>query len=72
VVVVQGFASPLPVPTLTEWAMVIFILLAGIGSLYYMKKHIRVCLTDRPATHSFFTFKDSKGGRVIVTIGISA
>jgi hypothetical protein len=38
-----GSAAPLPgnavnVPTLNEWGMIIFIVLAGIGSVYYVRK----------------------------------
>ena len=27
-----------PVPTLTEWGMIVFMLLAGLGSVYYLKR----------------------------------
>jgi hypothetical protein len=41
-----GFAqtSPTPaaVPTMNEWGMIIFIVLAGLGSLYYLKRRRRV------------------------------
>ena len=31
-----------PIPTLNEWGMIIFMVLAGIGSLYYLRKSRRV------------------------------
>jgi hypothetical protein len=31
-------ADPLGVPTMTEWGMIIFIVLAGLGSIYYLKR----------------------------------
>jgi hypothetical protein len=32
-------AAVIPVPTMNVWAMMIFMLLAGLGSLYYMRRH---------------------------------
>lgn len=31
-------ANNAPVPTMTEWGMLIFMLLAGLGSIYYMRQ----------------------------------
>ncbi len=31
-----------PVPTITEWGMIIFIALAGLGSIYYLRRKRRV------------------------------
>jgi hypothetical protein len=48
VIVVQGFAAPAQqqavpasVPTMTEWGMMIFMVLAGLGSIYYMRRQRR-------------------------------
>jgi hypothetical protein len=35
-------ASVTPVPTLTEWGMILFIILAGLGSVYYLRRQGRV------------------------------
>lgn len=32
---------PTAVPTMTEWGMIIFIVLAGLGSVYYLRRQIR-------------------------------
>jgi len=34
--------DPFSVPTMTEWGMIIFMILAGIGSVYYLRKRGRV------------------------------
>ena len=35
----QGGAAPVPtVPTMNEWGMIIFMVLAGLGSLYYLQR----------------------------------
>jgi len=34
--------TSLPVPTMTEWGMIMFMVLAGLGSLYYLKKQRKV------------------------------
>jgi len=34
--------SPQPIPTMTEWGMIIFIVIAGLGSIYYMRRKRRV------------------------------
>ncbi len=34
------FGGFIPVPTMTEWGMIIFILLAGAGSVYYLRKRV--------------------------------
>lgn len=31
-------AAPVAVPTMTEWGMIIFMLLAGLGSIYYLRR----------------------------------
>jgi hypothetical protein len=31
-----------PVPSLTEWGMIIFMVFAGLGSLHYLRKRTRV------------------------------
>lgn len=33
---------PLGIPTLNEWGMIIFIILAGLGSVYYLRRQKRV------------------------------
>jgi hypothetical protein len=33
---------PVVVPTMTEWGMIIFMVLAGLGSLYYLRRHKNV------------------------------
>jgi hypothetical protein len=33
--------SPALVPTMTEWGMIIFMFLAGLGAVYYLRKHRR-------------------------------
>jgi uncharacterized repeat protein (TIGR01451 family) len=33
---------PTPVPTLNEWGVIIFMVLAGLGSVYYLRKYKRV------------------------------
>ncbi len=33
--------APATVPTLTEWGMIIFVLLAGLSSIFYLKKYRR-------------------------------
>ncbi len=40
----QGGAAPVPtVPTMSEWGMIMFMVLSGLGSLYYLKrKRVRV------------------------------
>ncbi len=30
--------TPTPVPTMTEWGMIIFMVFAGLGSLYYLRR----------------------------------
>lgn len=30
--------APISIPTMTEWGMIIFIVLAGIGSIYYLRR----------------------------------
>ncbi len=37
---ISGFQLPVPtaVPTMTEWGMIFFMVLAGIGSVYYLKR----------------------------------
>jgi len=30
------------IPTLTEWGMIIFMILAGLGSVYYLRRQGRV------------------------------
>ena len=34
--------SSVTVPTMTEWGMIIFMVLAGLGSVYYLGRHRRV------------------------------
>ncbi|MBI5676891.1 MAG: IPTL-CTERM sorting domain-containing protein [Nitrospirae bacterium] len=36
------WVSPERVPTMNEWGMIIFMALAGLGSIYYIRKHRRV------------------------------
>lgn len=36
------FASAKSVPTLSEWGVIIFMVLAGLGSVYYLRKYRRV------------------------------
>jgi hypothetical protein len=31
---------PIPVPTMTEWGMVILVILLGIGSIYYLRRRV--------------------------------
>lgn len=31
-----------PIPTMNEWGMIIFMILAGIGSIYYLRRYKRV------------------------------
>jgi hypothetical protein len=33
-----AYESPLFIPTMTEWGMIIFMVLAGLGSLYYLRR----------------------------------
>jgi hypothetical protein len=35
------YADPEPVPTMTEWGMIIFMFLAGLGSVYYLRRRRR-------------------------------
>jgi uncharacterized repeat protein (TIGR01451 family) len=35
-------APPTQVPTMTEWGMILFMLLAGLGSVYYLRRRKRV------------------------------
>lgn len=35
-------ASPTPVPALNEWGVIFFMVLAGLGSVYYLRKYRRV------------------------------
>ena len=34
-------ATQVSVPTMTEWGMIIFIALAGLGSVYYLRRQTR-------------------------------
>ena len=34
--------DPLPIPTMTEWGMIIFMVLAGLGSVYYLRRQRRI------------------------------
>lgn len=36
--VTATFSSTVTVPTMTEWGMIIFMLLAGLGSIYYLRR----------------------------------
>jgi hypothetical protein len=33
--------QPTDIPTMNEWGMIIFMLLAGVGSVYYLRRHRR-------------------------------
>ena len=35
-------AAPTQVPTMTEWGMIFFMLLAGLGSVYYLRRRKKV------------------------------
>ena len=35
---VTGVPDPASVPTMTEWGMIIYLMLAGLGSVYYLKR----------------------------------
>ena len=37
----QGVCDAFAVPTMTEWGMIIFVVFAGLGSVYYMRKQKR-------------------------------
>jgi len=42
--ILDNFAADLPsvaIPTMTEWCMIIFIALAGLGSVYYLRRQRR-------------------------------
>ncbi len=41
-VCVPGDGTATSVPTLNEWGVIIFMMLAGLGSVYYLRKHKRV------------------------------
>jgi uncharacterized repeat protein (TIGR01451 family) len=41
-VAVVAPTPPTQVPTMTEWGMILFMLLAGLGSVYYLRKRKRV------------------------------
>ncbi len=30
-----------PVPTMTEWAMIVFVMFAGVGAIYYLRRQKR-------------------------------
>jgi len=34
--------EPYTIPTLTEWGMIIFIVLAGLGAVYYLRRQRKV------------------------------
>jgi hypothetical protein len=34
-------AGPLDVPTMTEWGMIIFMVFAGLGAVYYLRRQRR-------------------------------
>jgi hypothetical protein len=34
--------DPYPIPTMTEWGMIIFVILAGLGAVYYLRRQRRV------------------------------
>jgi hypothetical protein len=35
------YADPVTIPTMTEWGMIVFISLAGLGSIYYLRRRRR-------------------------------
>jgi len=37
----SGLPPPTSVPTMTEWGMIIFVVLAGFGSIYYLRRQKR-------------------------------
>lgn len=37
-----GCPVPRPIPTFSEWGMIIFMILIGLGAVYYIRKHRRV------------------------------
>ena len=41
VTIIIGAPRPTSVPTMTEWGMIIFIALAGLGSVYYLRRQGR-------------------------------
>jgi hypothetical protein len=34
-------SQPVSIPTITEWGMIIFMVLAGLGAVYYLRKQRR-------------------------------
>jgi hypothetical protein len=38
----QGGPGDIDIPTMTDWGIIIFMALAGFGSVYYMMRHGRV------------------------------
>jgi len=40
--IVPPVLATTPVPTLNEWGVIVFMVLAGLGSVYYLRKHKRI------------------------------
>ena len=41
-IITQGDNGATPIPALTQWGMIIFIVLAGFGAVYFMRRKLRI------------------------------